>query len=238
MEDMTDELTDELIDQMPAILTGETKLKVKEVHVAWEDEGLSFDTVGRAAMHCPGSFPVYGIDFAMYTPAGDVLPSEKPCPVGDYLIATRLPVEFKSKPGLGPGVSIVCKAVEGLTDLGISRPRSKSLFDISAKPRERWCWMVESRRLLPVPMSYGEATETEVWGDWSDWNKLKSTPYGFGDRVSALRRQVSVMRSDEHNIQQGIVEYRVRPHYLGYIPSDEPWYAKSYAVEPIEVSNE
>ena len=39
---------------------------------------------------------------------------------------------------------------------------------------------------------------------------------------------IELMKKDSYNLDLGIVKYHVVPHYLGYVPLDEPWYAKTW----------
>jgi hypothetical protein len=104
------------------------------------------------------------------------------------------------------------------------RPRGKTLFDIRDMPREKWAYCVERRRLWTATGSDGE--ETRVWRDYH--RPVDKRPYGFLTRAAALRRMMDLMREDRHNIADGLVEYRVSPQYLGYLPDGEEWYSQGY----------
>jgi hypothetical protein len=103
------------------------------------------------------------------------------------------------------------------------KPRPRALFDLKEMPRDHWCWMVESRRRVLVCLA---DSVVEMWGDFE--HRREHAPYGFCDRASALRRKLELMRGDAYNIGLGIVEYHVTPHYLGYRPHDESWFAREY----------
>jgi hypothetical protein len=107
------------------------------------------------------------------------------------------------------------------------RPRAKTLFDTADMPRDKWCYMVECRRKMTVHAldELGNPVEDIVW---ADFHPMKPIPRGFGDEASALRRMIAQMREDRYNMGLGIVEYRVVPHYLGYKPDSEAWYAKTW----------
>lgn len=196
--------------------------------------------------------PVYGQNVALYTTTGVIIPATASVAPGDYLLATSLPVE--SIPGtLAPKTPIkteyqktgegklLQKTIydDGTSDVFVvnvqsvvkttptARPRAKNLFDTREMPRDQWAWMVEARRLMRLKNFDGGVEKTvDIWGDFK--KNQRDPPYGFGDRVSALRRMVSVMKTDAHNVGLGLVEYRVVPHYLGYRPVDEPWYAAEW----------
>lgn len=88
------------------------------------------------------------------------------------------------------------------------KPRVRPAFDMKEMPRQFWCWMVERRRLQ-------KGMGVEYWGDW---DKARNAPYGFGGKASALRRMMELMTREAHNVAAGIAEFRVTPHYLGYVP--------------------
>jgi hypothetical protein len=103
------------------------------------------------------------------------------------------------------------------------KPRVRPAFDLSEMPRKFWCWKVEVRRVLWSAKLNGADF---FFGDFH--YDPKHAPYGFGTKASALRRKIDLMKVEAHNVAGGQCEFRVVPHYLGYVPDDEDWYRVAY----------
>lgn len=100
------------------------------------------------------------------------------------------------------------------------KPRVRPAFDLTKKKREHWVWMVEVRRMQRAVV--GGPEPMDLWGDFT--KERRHAPYGFGGKASALRRMMQLMEREAHNVASGIAEFRVVPHYIGYVPDDEDWY--------------
>jgi hypothetical protein len=138
---------------------------------------------------------------------------------------------------LGPNTTVALKhpGLEGDAQTGFRRkPRPRELFDTREMARDKWAWTVVRRTLMTVHSTLSAHHDDNdpqfVWSDWSTTGVDK--PYGFGDKVSAVRRKLWLMRRDAHNLKLGIAEYEVRPHYIGYNGEGESWYSKTWEMPP------
>lgn len=90
--------------------------------------------------------------------------------------------------------------------------RQDTLFDLHFMPTSHWGWIVEYRLL-----TYDSAP---LWSEWG----TAPRPNHFRSEQGANDRVVEMKETHIRPSNLGIIEFRVSPKYLGYIPdSDEAW---------------
>lgn len=143
---------------------------------------------------------------------------------GSQQFHSIMPVNLPPEGDSGEAPDVREKTLERVGSGWRRRPRTRALFDIQDMPKEKWVWMVMRRNRIVV--SKDCADEHFAWGDFHRADHIK--PFAFKSRVAALRRMLDAMDEDGHNVALGIVSYEVQPHFIGYVPSSEPWYAETY----------
>jgi hypothetical protein len=97
-------------------------------------------------------------------------------------------------------------------------PRQESFFDVNDQPTENWAWVVLYRI-----RQYGPTIPD---GIWMDWTNIMQRPNHFRSRLGAERRIAQVVLENKQNVKAGLIQYKIEPKYIGYVPSkDEAWIA-------------
>jgi len=75
----------------------------------------------------------------------------------------------------------------------------------------KWVWRVSIRFWMD------DVTE------WSDWTADFEFPNHFRTWENARDRMNARMKRETKKIELGILEFRLDPKYIGYIPGEESW---------------
>jgi hypothetical protein len=99
------------------------------------------------------------------------------------------------------------------------RKQQELLFNTSEHPEKHWCWAIEFR------LSYFRNTVAHPEGEylWGDWGAVVR-PNHYR-KESAARARVEELKAEHVRPRHlDVVEFRIEPKYLGYIPDmDEAW---------------
>lgn len=96
-------------------------------------------------------------------------------------------------------------------------PRQDVFFDSQDQPPEKWAWVVLYRL-----KDFGPKLDAE--GEWSEWATANPRPNHFRSRWGAETRIAGLILEHERKIRLGLVEFKVEPKYIGYVPGkDESW---------------
>lgn len=103
--------------------------------------------------------------------------------------------------------------------------RQKTFFTAEDFPAQNWAWVLEYRyanldhdgvRLDPAPFS-----------EWRTFlrssNPKDKKPSHFMNELRAHTVLQECQAQFERKIQMGLVEFRVEPKYIGYVPENEAW---------------
>lgn len=98
--------------------------------------------------------------------------------------------------------------------MGESRPRQQQLFATNEMPESHWGWVVDYR----LRCMLGDDLST-----WSEWG-CAPRPNHFRSEAGAKARVAEMMEEYGQGFRLSLLEIRVVPKYLGYVPPpDEAW---------------
>jgi hypothetical protein len=95
------------------------------------------------------------------------------------------------------------------------QPKQETFFDAHMMPEENWAYIVE-RKFLPPMLDMNPS----CLPDWV----LHSKPNHYRSEASARLRMDNLKIEFNDAIKFGLIEFRVVPKYIGYVPpEDEVW---------------
>lgn len=101
------------------------------------------------------------------------------------------------------------------------RPSQARLFNTNEQPTRHWCFFVEYRiqEIVQAPPEY----KVDVLGFMGDWGVVVR-PNHFRTEEGAAARVEELKAENKRPVSLGLIEFRVVPKYLGYVPDDdEAW---------------
>ena len=100
----------------------------------------------------------------------------------------------------------------------MERHRQETFFDVNDQPTQNWCWIVEQKFSREMLDAMGrDPTIPAAW-------EIGKCPSHFRTEARAIERAEGLAQECVYGIKQGLVEFRVVPKYIGYVPAkDESW---------------
>ena len=95
---------------------------------------------------------------------------------------------------------------------------TQTFFDVNYMPEENWAYVVEVRWSRDMLDALGRDPRSEP-----EWETVKR-PNHFRLEKNAVKRAEELAREFSRGLAMKLVELRVSPKYIGYVPpEDERW---------------
>lgn len=99
--------------------------------------------------------------------------------------------------------------------------RQKTFFSADDFPAQNWGWVLEVRY---ANLDYdGVRLDPEPFGKWGTYPPQPGEVSHFRNELRAHAALQERQKLHERKMQMGLLELRVEPKYLGYVPENEAW---------------